>query len=160
MEINIRLGVKTDLPQVLSLIKELAEYERAPKEVTVSLTDLEKDGFGKNPIYTFYVAEDKKRILGMVLFYIKYSTWKGKCIFIDDIIVSEKYRKAGIGKKLFDKVVLECKKINAKRLEWQVLEWNEPAINFYNKLEAVLDPEWINGKLTEKQIADYKYEEY
>lgn len=155
MEINIRPGEKKDLPQILLLIKELAAYERAPYEVTVTLTDLENDGFGKNPIYKFYVAERNNKILGMALFYIKYSTWKGKCVFLDDIIVTEKYRNTGIGIKLFDKVILESKKINAKRLEWQVLEWNEPAIKFYKKFGAVLDTEWINGKLTEKQLADY-----
>lgn len=158
MEINIRLGEKKDLPQILELIKELAAYERAPNEVTVTLSELENDGFGKNPIYKFYVAESNNKILGMALFYVKYSTWKGKCIFLDDIIVTEKYRMAGIGKKLFDKVVLESKNINAKRLEWQVLEWNEPAIKFYKKLDAVLDPEWVNGKLTEQQIAEFKCE--
>lgn len=155
MEISIRKGLKKDLPQVLKLIKELATYEKAPDEVTVRIEELERDGFGSHPIFNFFVAESKEQIIGIALYYIKYSTWKGKCIFLEDIIVTEQFRKYGIGKKLFDEVVKVSKEMKVPRLEWQVLEWNEPAINFYKKLNAHFDNEWINCKLTGEQIQKY-----
>lgn len=155
MNIAIRKGTKTDLPAVLNLVKELAIYEKAPHEVTVTLNDMERDGFGKNPIFSFFVAEKDGTIVGIALYYIKYSTWKGKCVFLEDIIVTEEYRQYGIGKKLFDEVVKVAKAMHVKRLEWQVLEWNEPAIKFYKKLNAHFDEEWINCKLTDKEIQTY-----
>ena len=156
MDYTIRKGVKADLSQVLNLIKELAAYERAPQEVTVTVEEMERDGFGVNPIYKFFVAEKDNIIIGISLYYIKYSTWKGKCIFLEDIIVTEQFRKCGIGKKLFDEVVKIAKETKVKRLEWQVLEWNEPAIKFYEKLNSHFDGEWINCKLTDKEIEAYK----
>lgn len=156
MNITIRKGTKKDLPQVLDLIRELAAYEKAPLEVTVTIEEMERDGFGEHPVFGFFVAEDAGKILGISLYYIKYSTWKGKCIFLEDIIVTEQYRKHGIGKQLFDEVVKVAKEMNAKRMEWQVLEWNEPAIKFYEKLNANFDKEWINCKLTEEQIKSYQ----
>ncbi len=155
MNIVIRKGTKTDLPAVLNLVKELAIYEKAPNEVTVTLSDMERDGFGENPIFSFFVAEKDGNIVGIALYYIKYSTWKGKCVFLEDIIVTEEYRQYGIGKKLFDEVVKVAKAMHVKRLEWQVLEWNEPAIKFYKKLNAHFDEEWINCKLTDKEIQTY-----
>jgi GNAT superfamily N-acetyltransferase len=157
MNIAIRKGTKTDLPAVLNLVKELAIYEKAPNEVTVTLNDMERDGFGENPIFSFFVAETDGKVVGIALYYIKYSTWKGKCVFLEDIIVTEAYRQYGIGKKLFDEVVKVAKVMNVKRLEWQVLEWNEPAIKFYKKLNAHFDEEWINCKLTDKEIQEYKF---
>ena len=156
MKYTIRKGVKADLPQVLNLIRELAVYERAPLEVTVTVEEMEQDGFGDNPIFKFFVAESENEIIGISLYYIKYSTWKGKCIFLEDIIVTEQLRKHGIGKKLFDEVVKIAKETKVKRLEWQVLEWNEPAIKFYGKLNSHFDGEWINCKLTDKEIEEYK----
>ncbi|MGQ0828902.1 MAG: GNAT family N-acetyltransferase [Bacteroidota bacterium] len=156
MEITIRKGHKEDLPQVLELIKELAMYEKATNEVTVTIDQLERDGFGPRSIFHFFVAENKQKIIGIALYYIKYSTWKGKCIFLEDIIVTEQFRKHGIGKKLFDEVVKVAKEMKVPRLEWQVLEWNEPAINFYKKLNANFDEEWVNCKLTGEQIQNYK----
>lgn len=156
MDYTIRKGVKADLSQVLNLIKELAAYERAPQEVTVTVEEMERDGFGVNPIYKFFVAEKDNIIIGISLYYIKYSTWKGKCIFLEDIIVTEQFRKCGIGKKLFDEVVKIAKETKVKRLEWQVLEWNKPAIKFYEKLNSHFDSEWINCKLTDKEIEAYK----
>ncbi len=156
MNFSIRKGVQQDLPQVLGLIKELAEYEKAPLEVTVSVDDMERDGFGEHPIFQFFVAETEGKIVGISLYYIKYSTWKGKCVFLEDIIVTEAYRKFGIGKKLFDEIVKVAKEMKVKRLEWQVLEWNEPAIQFYKKLNSYFDSEWINCKLTDKEIQEYK----
>jgi len=155
MEITIRKGIKSDLPRVLGLIRELATYEKAPDEVTVTIEELEKDGFGEHPVFNFFVAE-KETIIGIALYYIKYSTWKGKCIFLEDLIVTEEFRKYGIGKKLFDEVVNVTKEMKAARLEWQVLEWNEPAIKFYKKLNSNFDKEWINCKLTGEQIQNYK----
>lgn len=155
MEIVIRKGVKNDLSQVLQLVKELAAYEKAPLEVTVTVEDMERDGFGNNPIFHFFVAEREGKIMGTSLYYIKYSTWKGKCVFLEDIIVNEPFRKLGIGKKLFDEVVKVAKEMHVERLEWQVLEWNEPAIKFYEKLNSHFDNEWVNCKLTGEQIQKY-----
>jgi len=155
MNISIRKGVKSDLTQVLCLIKELAIYEKAPAEVIVTVEEMEQDGFGKTPIFEFFVAEVSGKIVGISLYYIKYSTWKGKCVFLEDIIVTEQFRKFGIGKKLFDEVVATTKKLNFNRLEWQVLNWNEPAINFYKKINSQFDSEWINCKLTKEQIDQY-----
>ncbi|MCW3085941.1 MAG: family acetyltransferase [Bacteroidetes bacterium] len=152
---NIRKGLITDLPQVLNLVKELAAYEKAPNEVAVTIAEMERDGFGENPVFRFFVAETDGKIVGISLYYIKYSTWKGKCIFLEDIIVTETQRKSGIGKKLFDEVVKVAKEMNARRMEWQVLEWNEPAIKFYEKVNSNFDGEWVNCKLVEKQIQEY-----
>lgn len=157
MEILIRKGLKTDLPEVLDLIRELAAYEKAPNEVTVSINEMENDGFSPNPVFHFFVAETRHKIIGISLYYIKYSTWKGKCVFLEDIIVTEQFRKHGIGKKLFDEVVKVAKEMKVKRLEWQVLEWNEPAINFYKKLNANFDNEWLNCKLNHEQIKNYNF---
>ena len=127
-------------------------YNRAAKIIE----QMEKDGFGENPIFHFFVAEAEGGIIGISLYYIKYSTWKGKCVFLEDIIVTEKFRKSGIGKKLFDEVVMVAKEMKVHRLEWQVLEWNEPAIKFYEKLNSNFDAEWINCKLNGEQIQEYK----
>jgi len=155
MSIKLRYAIKTDLPEVLALIRELATYERAPEEVTVTLEELEGDGFCDKPIYEIILAEENGAIAGMAFYFYAYSTWKGKCVFLEDIIVKESLRGMGIGRLLFDAVVLKCKQVNAHRMMWQVLDWNEPAINFYHKYDAVLDPSWVNGKLTAKQIQDF-----
>jgi len=151
----LRYANKKDLPGVLSLIRELATYERAPDEVTITLEDLERDGFGETPLYEVILAEDDSGIAGMAFYYCAYSTWKGKCIFLEDIIVREKERGKGTGHLLFDAVVMKAREVNAKRLMWQVLNWNEPAINFYKKYNALLDPTWVNCKLTEDQLRTY-----
>ena len=148
MKIAIRPATKKDLPSVLGLIKELATYEKAPQEVKVTLKELKRDGFGKEKVYDCFVAEtDKKEITGIALYYTKYSTWKGRCLYLDDIIVTESMRGEGIGKKLFDAVIAVAKKKKVRKLEWQVLNWNEPAINFYKKYSTVFDNEWSNCKL-------------
>ena len=105
MKVTIRKGNKSDLPDLLKLIKELATFEKAPAEVTVTIEELKKDGFGNHPVFQFFVAEAEGAVVGISLYYIKYSTWKGKCIFLEDIIVTEKFRGQGIGKTLFDEVV-------------------------------------------------------
>lgn len=156
MTISVRKGLKSDLSAALELIKELAVYENAPEEVIVTIEDMERDGFGEDPVFYFFVAEVDGKIVGISLYYVKYSTWKGKCIFLEDIIVTEKYRKHGIGKKLFDEVVKVSKELNVQRLEWQVLDWNEPAIRFYEKINSNLNKEWINCKLTKEQILQYQ----
>lgn len=156
MTVSIRKGVKSDLSATLDLIKELAVYENAPDEVIVTIEDMERDGFGENSVFNFFVAEVDGKIVGISLYYVKYSTWKGKCIFLEDIIVTEQYRKHGIGKKLFDEVVKVSKELNVQRLEWQVLDWNEPAIRFYEKINSNLNKDWINCKLTKEQILQYQ----
>ncbi len=149
MKIKVRKAQKKDMPSVLALIKELASYEKAPKEVKVTVKELEKDGFGKQKVFSCFVAHDKNnKIIGIALYYIKYSTWKGKCIYLDDIIVTESMRGQGIGKLLFDAVIAVAKKMKVRKLEWQVLEWNKPAINFYKKYRTIFDDEWINCKLS------------
>ncbi len=145
--IRIRKARKKDVPEILLLIKELAAYEKSPHEVKVSAKELLRDGFGKKKVYECFIAETKNKITGIALYYIKYSTWKGRCIYLDDIIVTEKMRGQGIGKKLFDEVIKSAKKMKVRKLEWQVLNWNEPAINFYKKYSTVFDNEWINCKL-------------
>ena len=155
MTIQYRKAEKKDIKAMLNLIKELALYEKAPLEVTNTEETMLEDGFGNNPIFEAFVAEHNDSIIGLALFYISYSTWKGKCVYLEDIIVTESMRGKGIGQKLFDIVVVQSRKINAKRLQWQVLNWNNPAINFYEKIGSVLDSEWINCKLTEQQILDY-----
>ncbi len=147
MDFTIRKATKKDLPEVLTLVTELAVYEKAGHEVTITLDELEKDGFGDNPIYWIILAENEKGILGMSFYYIRYSTWKGKCLYLEDIVVKEEYRGQKIGKVLFEETIKAAKEMNAKLMTWQVLDWNEPAIKFYKKFNAELDGEWINGKL-------------
>ncbi len=148
----VRKGTKKDLPQVLTLIKELAAYEKEPDAVTLTLKELEEDGFGANPIYGLFIAETDGTIIGISLYYEKYSTWKGRSIFLEDIIVTESHRGKGIGKQLFENVIAIAKSRKAARMEWQVLDWNKPAIGFYNRYGAILDGEWLNGQLTRQQL--------
>lgn len=154
--ITIRKGLPSDLPRVLELIKELANYEKAPLEVENTVEEMIQDGFKENPIYFLLVAEESSIVVGIAIYYIKYSTWKGKCVFLEDIIVTESQRGKGTGAKLFEAVIKIAKEMKVRRMEWQVLEWNEPALNFYRKYEANLDPEWINGKLTFEQLQAFK----
>src|SRR5438105_3517698 len=139
MSIIIRKGEKNDLPGVLALIHELAEFEQAPDAVTNTVADMEVDGFGENPVFGFHVAEAEGKVVGIALYFVKYSTWKGKGLYLDDIVVTEKYRSQGIGKKLFDEYVKEAKLAGAKQLHWQVLDWNVRAIEFYKKLNARIE---------------------
>ena len=155
MEITLRKAVKTDIPEILSLIKELALYERAPHEVTITPADLEKDGFSENPIFEVILAHAENELGGMAFYYYSYSTWKGKCLYLEDIIVKEHLRGNRIGKILFEAVIAKAKECGAKRIHWQVLDWNEPAINFYRKYNAVLDNTWVNGKLTHEHLMDF-----
>jgi GNAT superfamily N-acetyltransferase len=143
---TIREGKKEDLPQVLKLIKELAAYEKAEDQVDNTVEMMEKDGFGSNPLYGLFVAEnDKGAIVGISLYYYRYSTWKGRRLYLEDIVVTESERGSGIGKLLFDRTIQKGHDENCSGMVWQVLDWNEAAINFYKKYyNANLDSEWIN----------------
>ncbi len=152
MKTKIRKGLKKDLPSVLKLIKELANYENALKEVTITLNDLERDGFGSRPWYWFLVAENKNEIIGLSFYWIRYSTWKGKFLFLEDFIIKEKYRRSGVGSELFKETIKISKQLNLNGMIWQVLDWNTPAINFYKKYNANISSAWLNGKLTKTQI--------
>ena len=155
MSIILRKANKQDIPVILLLIQELAEYERAPKEVTITPEELQLYGFGKNPIFEVILAEENNEVLGMAFYFYSFSTWKGKCIYLEDIIVKEAYRGRKIGKLLFEAVIMKCKETGAKRMQWQVLDWNTPAIDFYKKYNASLDQTWINGRFNEEQIKEF-----
>lgn len=151
---QIRKGTKEDLPRALELIRELAIFEKAPDEVTNTVEAMEKDGFGEDPIFGFFVAEeDDGSIPGLALYYYRYSTWKGRRMYLEDIIVTEASRGQGIGKKLFDEVIREGVKEDCTGMVWQVLDWNESAISFYkSQYGADLDGEWINCSISREQM--------
>lgn len=151
-QIRIRQGMKEDLPRVLELVEELALFERAPHEVTNTVALMEEDGFGPHPVYGFFVAESEDVIIGLSLYYWRYSTWKGKRLYLEDIIVTESQRGKGAGKLLFDKTMRKALEENCTGMMWQVLDWNEPAISFYKKYGAKLDSEWVNCNLEADQI--------
>lgn len=152
MSIEIRTATADDCPRILDLIKELAVYERAPDAVTVTLNEFMDAGFGPNPVWKAYVATESGNILGFALFYTRYSTWKGRRLYLEDFLVTEESRGKGVGKLLFDKIIEEAKSGDYHGMVWQVLDWNEPAINFYNKYAADLDPGWLNASLSPEQI--------
>jgi GNAT superfamily N-acetyltransferase len=144
MDILIRKARRTDCARMMELIKELAVYEKAPDEVTVSLSHFEESGFGANPVWWAFVAEVQGVVIGMALYYVRYSTWKGQRMYLEDILVTEEMRGKKIGGLLFDALIVEAKEKGFNGINWQVLEWNEPAINFYKKYNANFDPEWVN----------------
>jgi ribosomal protein S18 acetylase RimI-like enzyme len=151
--IQIRKAEKKDCNAMMELIKELAVYEKAPEEVTVDFDHFVENGFGEKPVWWAFVAEVENKIAGFALYYIRYSTWKGQRMYLEDIIVNEPYRGKGIGKLLFNKLIEEAKEKKLPAIVWQVLEWNEPAINFYKKFEGVkFDGEWVNCSLEIKNI--------
>ncbi len=153
MKINIRKGIKEDLPEVLLLIKQLAEYENALQEVKITLEDLKVDGFGERPWYWFLVAEINNKIIGLSFYWIRYSTWKGKFLFLEDFIIKEEFRGLGVGSKLFEATVNICYSQNLNGMNWQILDWNTPAISFYKKYNADISKKWLNGKLSKEQIS-------
>lgn len=145
MEITIRAAVQQDCARMMELIKELAEYEKAPQEVVVSFDHFVASGFGANPVWWAYVAEADGSVEGFALFYTRYSTWKGQRMYLEDIVVTEKMRGHGMGKLLLEKLIEVAKERKYSGILWQVLDWNAPAINFYKKFEGVkFDPEWTN----------------
>lgn len=148
MQLKIRRAVKEDCPRLMQLISELAEYEKAPQEVTVSMGHFVESGFGNQPVWWAFVAEADGQVEGFAMYYIRYSTWKGQRMYLEDLIVTEKMRGKGLGKMLFDQLIVEAKERKFNGITWQVLEWNEPAINFYKKYKASFDPEWINCSIT------------
>jgi GNAT superfamily N-acetyltransferase len=145
MTFSIRKASKNDIPAILSLVHELAVYEKAPHEVINTVDQMTEDGFGKNPLFYCYVAEAESQIIGFALYYYRYSTWKGKVIYLEDLYVQENMRQLGVGKALFGKIIEVAQEENCQRVSWQVLEWNTPAIKFYEKFKAGFDPEWWNG---------------
>lgn len=143
------------MPSVLKLIQELAFFEKEPNAVEVTVKDLENDGFGDNPLFKTFVAEEDEDIVGMALFYPRYSTWKGPTIHLEDLIVRENKRGLNIGSALYNKVIEYGYKQGVKRIEWVVLDWNKPAIDFYEKTGAVVLRDWNTAQMDEKAIKNY-----
>ncbi|MEX1188349.1 MAG: GNAT family N-acetyltransferase [Bacteroidia bacterium] len=158
MTFIIRHAKSDDVPSILTLIQELAVYEKAALEVDITNEILHDDLFGTRKIIDCQVAEIENEIAGIAIYYTKYSTWKGRCLYLEDIVVSERFRGSGIGKALFKEVINVAKENNSGRMEWQVLDWNTSAIDFYKAFGAVLDSEWINGKFTKKQLQEFKFQ--
>ncbi len=155
MGFYIRKGKKEDMASVLKLVTELAVFEKEPDAVTINVEDLVNNGFKENPAFSTFVAEYKNEIVGMALFYNRFSTWDGPSIHLEDLIVTEKYRRKGIGKALYDKVLKEALQKGVKRVEWAVLNWNTPAIAFYKSTGATLFEDWNICQIGDKKIKHY-----
>ena len=151
-DINLRVAVKEDCARLLELVIELAVYEKAPDEVTVTLQEFEDAGFGAKPVWKAFVAESDGIIVGFGMYYVRYSTWKGRRLYLEDLIVTEEWRGKRIGKLLFDRLIQETRELDYSGMVWQVLDWNEPAINFYNKYDAAIEAGWLNASLSKEQI--------
>jgi GNAT superfamily N-acetyltransferase len=162
MPISIRPATVADAPAAYELIRELAEYEKAPQEVTVSLEQFTDDGFGEQARYRLLVAEqhndtnNDKKVVGIALFFNSYSTWKGKTIYLDDLVVAETYRRYGIGKQLINALLDIARQENVNQVRWHVLDWNEPAIRFYEKMGVKMEPEWITCKCEKNMLEQSK----
>ena len=151
----IRKGEPADMPAVLDLITELAVFERQPDAVVVTAADLVRDGFQENPLFHTFVAELEGTIVGMALYYYRYSTWKGKTIHLEDLILKENFRKQGIGFALYQKVIETGYNVCVRRIEWNVLDWNTPAIEFYQKTGAEVFDDWRVAQLDEMGIQNF-----
>ena len=149
---NIRKGTIKDMSAVLELIKELATFEKEPNAVEVTVTDLERDGFGESPLFYTFIAEQNNEIVGMALYYYRYSTWKGRTIHLEDLIVKEKMRGSGLGFELYTAVIAQGKSDGVRRIEWNVLDWNTPAIEFYEKSGAKVLKDWLVAQMDENGI--------
>lgn len=147
MGITVRTGRKEDIPSMMKLVKELAEYERAADQVTNTEEQMLIDGFGENPVFGSFVAEYEGEIVGVSIYYNRYSTWKGKRLYLEDIVVNKEYRGKGVGKALFEATVAKAKEENCTGMMWQVLDWNESAISFYKQYGTRFDDDWVNCKL-------------
>lgn len=147
MDLTIRKAEVKDCAAIMTLIKELATYEKAPDEVTVGYDHFVESGFGKNPVWWAFVAEKDGDIVAFALYYIRYSTWKGQRLYLEDILVTEPMRGKGIGGLLFERVIQEARGRKFSGMMWQVLDWNEPAIRFYEKYNATFDKGWVNVSL-------------
>lgn len=152
MSLTIRRGEKKDIPRVLQLIKELAVYEREPDAVVIDEEELIRDGFGDNPAYGLFLGENEKQIVGIALYYFRYSTWNGKVLYLEDLIVTESERGKGYGRLLLNAILKEADAQNCRLCTWQVLDWNEPSINFYKSIGADLDETWINCTVKRAQF--------
>jgi GNAT superfamily N-acetyltransferase len=152
MDIQLRYAVKEDCPRLLELIVELAVYEKMPDEVTVKLSEFVDAGFGELPVWKAFVAEQGNKIIGFALYYTRYSTWKGCRLYLEDFIVTEEFRGKGAGKLLFERVMKEAKEKNYNGMSWQVLNWNEPALNFYRKYESQFEGGWLNASFSKEQL--------
>ena len=148
----IRKGTITDVNEMLRLITELAIFEREPSAVVISTDDLKRDGFGENPLFYTFIAEIDNQIVGMALYYNRYSTWKGKTIHLEELIVSESARGKGVGMALYKEIIKEGKAQNVRRIEWNVLDWNKPAIDFYEKTGAIVLKDWCNVQINSDAI--------
>ena len=155
MSFIVKMGKKPDMLQVLNLIKELAVFEKEPDAVLLTESDLLRDGFGKDPLFKTFVAELEGKIVGMALFYPRYSTWKGKTIHLEDLIVQKDKRGLGIGKALYTKVLQYAYTKEVKRVEWAVLDWNIPAINFYKNTGASILTDWYLAQMDQKALQLY-----
>ncbi len=144
-EVKLRKARREDCPRMLELVKELAIYEKAPEEVTITLDHFTESGFGPHPVWWAFVAEMDGKIVGFALYYIRFSTWKGQRMYLEDFLVTDECRGRGIGKLLFDRLIEEAKEKGWNAIAWQVLKWNDPAINFYKKYNATFDGEWYNS---------------
>jgi len=142
--ISIRKGNRKDLPKIFDLIKELAVYENAPEQVTNTIPRMEVELFEEHNNFGILVAEEYNEVIGISIFYYRYSTWKGKRLYLEDLVVTESRRGLGAGKLLFDKTLQVAKESGCSGMMWQVLDWNEAAINFYKKYKSSFDAEWIN----------------
>lgn len=143
------------MPAVLELIRELAIYEREPEAVEITIDDLERDGFGDRPLFHTFVGEIDRQVFGVALYYYRYSTWKGKTIHLEDLVVSERMRGSGLGFALYTEIIRQGKKDGVRRIEWNVLDWNTPAIEFYERSGARLLPDWRVVQMDEKGIDDF-----
>lgn len=154
MEVTIRTAKIADCPRLMELIHELAHFEKAPQEVTVTPEEFTEAGFGLSPVWKAFVAEVAGEIAGFALYYVRYSTWKGSRLYLEDLIITENMRGRGLGKMLFERLFREVKELGFNGMAWQVLGWNEPAIKFYQKYAAAFESGWINTSLSKEKITN------
>lgn len=151
----IRKGTQSDMPAVFNLIKELAIFEKEPHAVVITVDDLLRDGFGESPLFHTFVAEVDNQIIGTALYYYRYSTWKGRTIHLEDLIVKEEKRGTGAGFALYSEIIAQGKRDNVRRIEWNVLDWNTPAVEFYKKSGAKILDDWAVVQMDEKAISNF-----